>query len=115
MIPRAGGRAAGSRHRAETREAGKPIPPRRPARLLLCAFGAFLRHWRPMKPRPDEADEAPAKLSTYTIKLDDPQMEKLRAVCAAKGWEPVEVAYARFAFRGPDVNVTAYDKRRIVV
>ncbi len=68
-----------------------------------------------MKPRPDDADGAPPKLSTYTIKLDDPQLEKLRAVCAAKGWEPVEVAYARFAFRGPDVNVTAYDKRRIVV
>ncbi len=68
-----------------------------------------------MKQRPDPADEAPQKLSTYTIKLDDAQMEKLRAICAARSWEPVEVAYARFAFRGPDVNVTAYDKRRIVV
>ncbi len=68
-----------------------------------------------MKQRPDEAAEAPQKLSTYTIKLDDAQLEKLRAICAGKGWEPMEVAYARFAFRGPDVNVTAYDKRRIVV
>jgi ribonuclease HIII len=68
-----------------------------------------------MKQRPDDADEAPKKLATYTIKLDDAQLEKLRAICTAKSWEPVEVAYARFAFRGPDVNVTAYDKRRIVV
>ncbi|MDD2763621.1 MAG: ribonuclease HIII [Opitutaceae bacterium] len=68
-----------------------------------------------MKPRQDNADEAAKKLSTYTIKLDDAQLEKLRVVCEAKGWEPFEVAYARFAFRGPDVNVTAYDKRRIVV
>ena len=68
-----------------------------------------------MKPRPDGTDETPPKLSTYTIALDDAQLAKLRAVCAAKSWEPVEVPYARFAFRGPDVNVTAYDKRRIVV
>ena len=67
-------------------------------------------------PKPSATDsDAPKKLATYTIKLDDAQMEKLRAVCAARDWEPVEVAYARFAFRGPDVNVTAYDKRRIVV
>ena len=68
-----------------------------------------------MKPRPDGTDETPPKLSTYTIALDDAQLEKLRAVCAARDWEPVEVAYARFAFRGPDVNVTAYDKRKVVV
>jgi ribonuclease HIII len=68
-----------------------------------------------MKQRLDDADEAPEKLSTYTIKLGDAQLEKLRAICEAKNWEPFEVAYARFAFRGPDVNVTAYDKRRIVV
>jgi ribonuclease HIII len=66
--------------------------------------------------KPSAADsDAPKKLATYTIQLDDAQLEKLRAACAAKDWEPVEVAYARFAFRGPDVNVTAYDKRRIVV
>jgi ribonuclease HIII len=67
-----------------------------------------------MKRRPDD-DEAPKKLSTYTIKLDDAQLERLRAACAARDWEPVAVPYARFAFRGPDVNVTAYDKRKVVV
>jgi ribonuclease HIII len=68
-----------------------------------------------MKSRPDADDEAPKKLTTYTIQLDDSQLERLRAVCESPGWEPMEVAYARFAFRGPDVNVTAYDKRRVVV
>ena len=68
-----------------------------------------------MKQRQDDAAEAPKKLATYTIKLDDAQLEKLRAICEARSWEPFEVAYARFAFRGPDVNVTAYDKRKIVV
>lgn len=68
-----------------------------------------------MPRKPASENEAPKKLSTYTIKLDDAQLEKLRAICAAKGWEPFDVPYARFAFRGPDVNVTAYDKRKVVV
>ena len=68
-----------------------------------------------MAKRGEPAEEKPKKLSTYTIKLDDAQMEKLRAVCVARQWEPFEVPYARFAFRGLDVNVTAYDKRKVVV
>ena len=61
------------------------------------------------------AEEKPKKLSTYTIKLDDAQMEKLRALCVARQWESFEVPYARFAFRGTQVNITAYDKRKVVV
>jgi len=68
-----------------------------------------------MPRKPTDEDEAPPKLSTYTIKLDDDQLERLRAACAARSWAPAEVPYARFAFRGPDVNVTAYDKRKVVV
>ena len=68
-----------------------------------------------MAKRGESADEKPKKLSTYTIKLDDVQMDKLRALCVARQWEPFEVPYARFAFRGTDVNVTAYDKRKVVV
>lgn len=62
-----------------------------------------------------DEEEKPKKLSTYTIKLDDAQMEKLRGVLEGRGWERFEVPYARFAFRGPDCNVTAYDKRKVVV
>ena len=58
---------------------------------------------------------APKKLSTYTIKLDDAQMKKLRAACEAKSWEPFEVAYTRFAFKGPNCNVTAYTSGKAVV
>lgn len=68
----------------------------------------------PKKPSPEEED-APKKLSTYSIKLDDTQMERLRSVLETRGWERFEVPYARFAFRGRDCNVTAYDKRGIVV
>ncbi len=60
-------------------------------------------------------DDAPKKLSTYTIKLDDAQMSKLESALKSRGWETFQVPYARFAYRGSNVNVTAYDKRRVVV
>jgi ribonuclease HIII len=59
--------------------------------------------------------DAPKKLSTYTIKLDDAQMKKLRAACEAKSWEPMPVAYTHFAFKGPNVNVSAYTSGKVVV
>jgi len=65
------------------------------------------------KPDPDFAE--PKKISTYTIKLDDAQMEKLRATVRAKHWDEVEVPYARFAYKGPKVNVTAYTSGKVVV
>ena len=61
------------------------------------------------------AEEKPRKLSTYTLKLDDAQMGKLRAVLEGRGWKPFEVPYARYAFRGPDCNVTAYESGKLVV
>lgn len=64
---------------------------------------------------PSEDGEKPKKLSTYTIKLDDAQMNKLETILEGRGWSRFEVPYARFAFRGSDCNVTAYDKRKVVV
>ena len=58
---------------------------------------------------------APKKLGTYTIKLDDAQLKKLRAACEGKSWEPFEVAYTHFAFKGPDCNVSAYTSGKVVV
>lgn len=68
-----------------------------------------------MPKRPDDAEDKPKALTTYTIKLDDAQMQKLQAACAAKHWETAEVPYARFAFKGPKVNVTAYTSGKVVV
>ena len=68
-----------------------------------------------MPKRPDDAEDKPKALTTYTIKLDDAQMAKLQAACAAKHWETTEVPYARFAFKGPKVNVTAYTSGKVVV
>ncbi|WP_221030261.1 ribonuclease HIII [Actomonas aquatica] len=60
---------------------------------------------------------APKTLSSYTVKLDDAQMEKLEAICASRGWKAFEVAYARFAFKGETdkVNVTAYTSGKVVI
>jgi ribonuclease HIII len=68
-----------------------------------------------MAKKPDPDSDEPKKVTSYTIKLDDGQMEKLRAACAAKHWETAEVPYARFAFKGPKVNVTAYTSGKVVV
>ncbi|MEN9403691.1 MAG: Ribonuclease, partial [Verrucomicrobiota bacterium] len=67
-----------------------------------------------MAKKPDPDTEEPKKITSYTIKLDDAQMEKLRAVVAAKYWEEAEVPYTRFAFKGPKVNVTAYTSGKVV-
>ena len=47
----------------------------------------------------NDEPEAPKKLASYTAKLDDAQMEKLRAIGEGRGWERFEVPYTRFAFR----------------
>ena len=68
-----------------------------------------------MPKRGQDDEEKPRKLSTYTLKLDEAQMEKLRSILSGRGWEAFDVAYARFAFRGRDCNVTAYESGKLVV
>jgi len=70
-----------------------------------------------MPKRSDSAEEKPKVLSSYTAKLDDAQMEKLRAVCVARGWMPFEVAYTRFAFKADHakVNISAYTSGKVVI
>lgn len=62
-------------------------------------------------------EETPKKIASYTVKLDDAQMEKLRAICVARGWTPFEVAYTRFAFKADHlkVNVSAYTSGKAVI
>jgi ribonuclease HIII len=43
-------------------------------------------------PKKSDEPEAPKKISSYTVKLDDGQMEKLRGVLDRRGWTPFEVA-----------------------
>jgi ribonuclease HIII len=67
----------------------------------------------PKKPAADAAEQK--KISTYTLKLEDGQLANLRAILDRRGWEAFEVAYARFSFKGPNVNVTAYESGKVVV
>ncbi|MDR1413488.1 MAG: ribonuclease HIII [Puniceicoccales bacterium] len=53
--------------------------------------------------------------STYSIKLDSEQMRTLYDLCLGKGFEKYDVAYAKFAFRGNQVNIVAYDSGKLVV
>lgn len=69
----------------------------------------------PKKPASDE--EAPKKLASYTAKLDDAQMEKLKAICEARSFLPFEVAYTRFAFKADHlkINLAAYTSGKVVI
>lgn len=71
---------------------------------------------RQMKKRKKiEEEEAPKKVTIYTEKLKPEQMERLRIVCERKSWEPYEVAYAQFAFKGPKINVVGYQSGKVVI
>jgi ribonuclease HIII len=78
--------------------------------------GPFLANCFMPKKRDDESEQT-KKLSSYTVKLDDTQMEKLRAICEARGFTPFEVAYTRFAFKADHlkVNLSAYTSGKVVV
>ncbi|MGH8019514.1 MAG: ribonuclease HIII [Opitutaceae bacterium] len=64
---------------------------------------------------PPAASDGPKKVTSYTAKLADTQMELVRRHCLERAWESFEVQYARFAFRGPKVNVTGYLSGKLVV
>jgi ribonuclease HIII len=67
------------------------------------------------KPAPEE--EAPKKLSSYTAKLDEAQLAKLRTVGEARGWTPFEVAYTHFAYKADHLklNLSAYTSGKVVI
>jgi len=66
------------------------------------------------KKNPFEAEEE-KKLTLHTMKLTDEQAEKLAEFCRGNGWGANEVAYARFAYKGPKVNVVFYNSGKLVV
>ncbi len=66
---------------------------------------------------PASEEEAPKKLSSYTVKLDAAQLQKLRALCEARGWTPFEVGYTHFAFKADHLklNLSAYTSGKVVI
>jgi ribonuclease HIII len=68
-----------------------------------------------MKRKATVPDEAPKPKTLYTIKLDSTQLEQVGSICASRNWDAYEVAYARFAFKGPRVNVVGYESGKLVI
>lgn len=64
--------------------------------------------------RPQE-EEAPQKVTIYTEKLKPEEMDRLKIVCERKSWKPYDVAYSKFAYKGPKVNVVAYQSGKVVI
>lgn len=59
--------------------------------------------------------EEETKITHYTIVLTGDQAEKLKGWCRMRGWGENEVAYARFAFKGPKINLVYYNSGKLVV
>ncbi|MCH2156888.1 MAG: ribonuclease HIII [Opitutales bacterium] len=62
-----------------------------------------------------KTDDAPARKSFYTLKLEPEQMEKLHSILDARDWESYAVDHAAFAYKGPSVNIVAYKSRKLVI
>lgn len=68
-----------------------------------------------MPPKKDTEELQPKKKTIYTIKLSNDQMDRLKSWCAMQLWESYDVAYARFAFKGNQVNIVAYESGKLVI
>lgn len=68
-------------------------------------------------PKKKKTEDGPKKATLYTLKLDDAQMEKVRAYCDYHLWEFYSVDHAKFAYKHKTkrVNVTAYNSGKVVI
>lgn len=55
------------------------------------------------------------KRTSYSTKLNETQILRLKEICEGKGWPTKEVPYALAAFAGPKVNVTAYQSGKCLI
>lgn len=60
-------------------------------------------------------DSEPKKKTLHTVTLTDEQAEKLDAWLDKHLWAPFDVNYAKFAYKGRDVNVVAYSSGKVVI
>jgi ribonuclease HIII len=70
------------------------------------------------KKRPSFSEpEEPAKASSYTVKLDEAQLEKLEKICDKRLYGFYDVAHSLFAFKAPyeNVNIVAYKSGKVVI
>ena len=64
------------------------------------------------------AAAGPKPKTSYTIKLDEAQMDRLADRLESGGagaWKPYDVAYSLFAFKGDNANVVGYRSGKLVV
>lgn len=68
-------------------------------------------------PKKKTQDDKETKRSSYTLELDDAQMQKVSDHCDYHLWEPFSPDYSRFAFRnkGKKVTVVGYNSGKLVV
>jgi ribonuclease HIII len=59
--------------------------------------------------------DEPKKKTLHTLKITDEQAKKLDEWLDKHLWAPYKVNYARFAYKGRDVNVVMYDSGKLVV
>ncbi len=64
-----------------------------------------------------KAEEGPKILSTYTVKLDPAQLEKLSEICDHRLYGFYHVDHSEFAFKAPNegVNIVAYKSGKVVI
>jgi len=85
--------------------------------IFFVFFGRFVGNLPAMPKQTAAGDEAPKKITSYTIKLDAAQLAKLRAHCEGHGWTPFEVGYTHFAFKAEHLklNLSAYTSGKVVI
>lgn len=68
-----------------------------------------------MPPKKDTDGQEIKKKTIYTIPLTNEQMDRLKDYCSQQLWESYKVDYARFAFKGNNVNIVCYESGKVVI
>jgi ribonuclease HIII len=68
-------------------------------------------------PNKKKEDAGPKRMSTYTVKLDEDQIEKLSELCEHRMYQYYFVDHTLFAFKAPreDVNIVGYKSGKVVI
>lgn len=59
--------------------------------------------------------KAPRKKNIYTLSLEEEEMKRLQTWCSKQLWASYKVDHARFAYKGNNTNVVAYNSGKVVI
>lgn len=68
-----------------------------------------------MPKKSKKEEEGPKKKTSYTLKLEQDQLDRLGEILEERDWEFYNVEYALFGFKGEQVNVVGYQSGKLVV